>query len=227
MIFKRRDPKPFLRSVAEMLWPRGGWARAFHYVKHRMRRLPDSPERIARGIWAGVFVTFSPLFGLHFVVAILLAKMMKGNILASLMATFVGNPLTFVFIALSSLKTGHWILGTELEEGELRALSRKFSDAWGDLWHNLLAVFTSEKMDWAGLAVFSRDVFYPYLMGGIVSGIFFATISYYLAVPLLRAYQKRRRGLIKAKFEALKAKTAAKAEEKKRAVKKKKGEANG
>jgi len=227
VIFKRRDPKPFLRSVAEMLWPRGGWARAFHYVKHRMRRLPDSPERIARGIWAGVFVTFSPLFGLHFVAAILLAKMMKGNILASLMATFVGNPLTFVFIALSSLKTGHWILGTELEEGELRALSRKFSDAWGDLWHNLLAVFTSEKMDWAGLAVFSRDVFYPYLMGGIVSGIFFATISYYLAVPLLRAYQKRRRGLIKAKFEALKAKTAAKAEEKKRAVKKKKGEANG
>lgn len=223
MIFKRRDPKPMMRRMAELLWPRGGWARAFHYVKHRMRRLPDSPERIARGIWAGVFVTFSPLFGLHFILAVLLARLMKGNILASLMATFVGNPLTFVFIALASLTTGHWLLGTEMEEGELRALSRKFSDAGSDLWHNSVALFTSDKMDWSGLAIFSRDVFYPYLIGGIVPGIFFATLSYYLAVPVLHAYQRRRRGIIKAKFEALKAKTA----EKKRAAQEKKGKANG
>ncbi|UWR26865.1 DUF2062 domain-containing protein [Sulfitobacter sp. S223] len=227
MIFKRRDPKSLGRAMAEFLWPRGGWARAFHYVKHRMRRLPDSPERIARGIWAGVFITFTPLFGMHFLFAVLIAKAMKGNILASLMATFVGNPLTFLFIALSSLKSGHWILGTELQEGELRALSRKFSDAGSDLWHNVISIFTSDNMDWSGLAIFSRDVFYPYLIGGIVSGIFFATLGYYLAVPVLRAYQKRRRGLIKAKFEALKAKTAAKAEEKKLAAKDKKERANG
>lgn len=216
MIFKRRDPKPTLRAVADFLWPRGGWNRAFHYIKHRMRRLPDSPERIARGIWAGVFVTFSPLFGLHFLGAVLLARLMKGNIVASLMATFVGNPFTFVFIALASLQTGHWLLGTELKEGELRALSRKFGDAGSDLWHNFMAIFTHAKMDWSGLAIFSRDVFYPYLVGGIIPGIFFATLAYVASVPLLRAYQKRRKGLIKAKFEALKQKTAAKADAKRK-----------
>ncbi len=216
MIFKRRDPKTYARALADFLWPRGGWTRAFYYVKHRMKRLPDSPERIARGVWAGVFVTFTPLFGLHFVIAALLARLMKGNILASLMATFVGNPLTFVFIALSSLKTGHLILGTEMTEGELRALSRKFSEAGSDLWHNFVAIFTNAKMDWSGLAIFSRDVFYPYLIGGIIPGIICATAAYYLMVPLLRAYQKRRKGLIKAKFEALKQKTAAKAEAKRK-----------
>ena len=143
------------------------------------------------------------------------------------MATFVGIPLTFVFIALASLKSGHWILGTELEQGELRALSRKFSDAGSDLWHNVISVFTADKMDWSGLAIFSRDVFYPYLIGGILPGIVFATLSYYLAVPILHAYQRRRRGVIKAKFEALKAKTAAKAEEKKQATKDRKEKANG
>lgn len=227
MIFKRRDPKPFFRKMAELLWPRGGWGRAFHYVKHRVRRLPDSPERIARGIWAGVFISFTPLFGFHFLGAALGAKLMKGNIIASLMATFVGNPLTFVFIALSSLKTGHWILGTELDEGELRALSRKFGDAGSDLWHNVISIFTADQMDWSGLAIFSRDVFYPYLMGGIVSGVFFGTLAYYLSVPVLRAYQKRRRGMIKAKLESIKAKSLAKAEGKKQAVQKKKEEANG
>jgi uncharacterized protein (DUF2062 family) len=219
LIFKRRDPKPTLRAAAELVWPRGGWGRAFHYVKHRMRRLPDSPERIARGVWAGVFITFSPLFGMHFFFAVLIARLMKGNLLASLMATFVGNPLTFVFIALSSLKTGHLILGTELEDGELGALSRKFGDAGSDLWHNFVAIFTHAKMDWSGLAIFSRDVFYPYLIGGIIPGVICATIAYYLAVPLLRAYQQRRRGLIKAKFEAMKKKAAmkSKAEAKRRA----------
>lgn len=227
MIFKRRDPKPFLRAMAEMLWPRGGWARAFHYVKHRMRRLPDSPERIARGIWAGVFITFTPLFGFHLLFAVMIARLMKGNILASLMATFVGNPFSFVFITLASLKTGHWLMGTELQEGELRALSRKFANAGEDLWRNFVALFTPDTMDWSRLAIFSRDVFYPYLMGGVVAGVFFATIAYYLAVPVLRAYQKRRRGLIKQKFDALKAKTAAKAEEKKRVARDKKEQTNG
>lgn len=217
MIFKRRDPKPTMRAVAEFMWPRGGWARAFHYVRHRMQRLPDSPERIARGIWCGVFVTFSPFFGLHFIFAAVFARMVKGNILASLMATFIGNPFTFVFIALASLKTGHLILGTELERGELRALSRKFADAGADLWRNFIAIFTPDRMDWSGLAIFSREVFVPYLIGGIIPGIIVASICYYLAVPVLHAYQKRRKGLIKAKFEALKQKASAKADAKRKA----------
>jgi uncharacterized protein (DUF2062 family) len=78
-------------------------------------------------------------------------------------------------------------------------------------------MFTSQTADWSGLAVFWREVFYPYLIGGIVPGMICATICYYLSVPLLRAYQKRRKGLIKAKFEALKKKAVAKAEAKKTA----------
>ncbi|HDZ81940.1 MAG TPA: DUF2062 domain-containing protein [Roseobacter sp.] len=217
MIFKRRDPKPTLRAMAEFMWPRGGWTRAFHYVKHRMRRLPDTPERIARGIWAGVFTTFTPFYGLHFIVAALISRLMRGNLLAALMGTFFGNPLTYVPIGISSLSMGHWILGTTMVEGENRSFGGKFFDAGHDLLGNVVAIFTSREMDWTGLAVFWREVFYPYLIGGIVPGMICATIAYYLSVPLLRAYQKRRSGVIKAKFEALKKKAAAKAEAKRSA----------
>jgi uncharacterized protein (DUF2062 family) len=214
LIFKRRDPKPTLRAMAEFMWPRGGWTRAFHYVKHRMRRLPDTPERIARGIWAGVFTTFTPFYGLHFIVAALVSRLMQGNLLAALMGTFFGNPLTYVPIGLSSLSMGHWILGSAMLDGEHRSFGGKFVDAGSDLFANFVAIFTSDDMDWAGLAVFWSQVFYPYLIGGILPGIICATIAYYLSVPLLRAYQKRRKGVIKAKFEALKKKAAAKAEAK-------------
>lgn len=210
-MFKRRDPKPFLRAVLEFLWPRGGWSRAFQYVKHRVRRLPDRPEKIARGIWAGVFTTFTPFYGLHFFVAAIIATAMRGNIVASLMATFFGNPLTYVPIGVVSLQTGHWLLGSEMKEETERSFGGKFVDAGSDLWLNLKHVLMGEARDWTKLSIFYDEIFFPYLIGGIIPGIISATICYYVSVPVIRAYQKRRKGAIKAKFEALKAKAANKA----------------
>ena len=214
-MFKRRDPKPFFRSMLELVWPRGGWARALQYVNHRVRRLPDTPEKIARGIWAGVFTAFTPCYGIHFVVAAVLATIMRGNILASLMATFFGNPLTYVPIGLVALQTGNWLLGSVLTESTERSFGGKFVDAGGDLWLNLKNVILGEPRDWTGLDTFWDEIFFPYLVGGIIPGVIAATVCYYLSVPVIRAYQKRRKGAIKAKFEALKAKAAAKTIERK------------
>src|SRR6056297_4272605 len=99
LVFKRRDRRSILATLFEALWPRGGWARAARYVQHRLNRLPDPPERIARGIFAGVLTTFTPFYGLHFVTAAILAWVMRGNILAALLSTFFGNPLTYVPIS--------------------------------------------------------------------------------------------------------------------------------
>ena len=209
MVFKRRATPPLWERTARLLWPRGGWGRAFQYVKHRVRRLPDSPERIARGIWAGVFTTFTPFYGLHFFIAAGIAFVMRGNILAALMATFFGNPLTYVPIGVISLQTGHWLLGEEMAKADETTFSGAFVDAWRDLTHNFFAMFDEEKADWTGLMSFYDEVFLPYLVGGILPGIIAATICYYLSAPVIRAYQARRKGAIKAKFEALKAKAAA------------------
>ena len=191
--------------MAESLWPRGGWGRAAQYVKHRLSRLPDNPHRIARGIFAGVFVSFTPLYGFHFIAAALIAKLMRGNILAALLSTFVGNPVTFPFIAAMSLKLGHWMLGTRFEEGHADTLVTKFSDAFGDLWHNIGAIFTDERSHWGGLITFYSEVFLPYLVGGILPGLVAGMIAYYVTLPIITAYQNRRKQTLRRKFEALKA----------------------
>lgn len=201
MVFKRRDRRPFWQLVLGFLYPRGGWARAFEYVKHRVRRLPDTPEKIGRGIWAGVFVCFTPLFGLHFVFAALIAKLMRGNLLAAIMATFFGNPITFPPIGFVSIKLGSWLLG--IPQGREASLGRKFADASLDLGHNVRAIFTAEKIDWHGLRVFYDDVFFPYLIGGIIPGVICATVCYYLSLPLIAAYQNRRRKRLRAKLDQL------------------------
>ena len=212
MVFKRRTPKTWALWALHLIWPQGGWARAAHYVKHRVRRLPDSPRRISRGIFAGVFTTFCPFYGFHFFIAAGLAKVMRGNILAALMATFFGNPLTYLPIGVISLKTGHFLLGTEFEEN--MNIGSRFAGAGRDLRDNFYAMFTDDRADWHRLSGFYDEVFFPYFVGGIIPGIIAGTICYYLSLPIITAYQNRRKGRLKAKWLERKEKKAAKATEK-------------
>jgi uncharacterized protein (DUF2062 family) len=207
VVFKRRDRRPIWQVVVDFIYPRGGWSRAAQYVKHRVRRLPDTPEKISRGIWAGVFTSFTPFYSLHFLVAFLLARSMRGNVLAALMGTFFGNPLTYVPIAVAALGTGHWLLGTRPVEDVDASLGAKFGAAFGDLWHNFVAMFTIEIADWHGLEIFYYEVFYPYMIGGVIPGIVTATFCYYLSVPLISAYQKNRQKGLRTKLASLQKKT--------------------
>ncbi|MGY9047633.1 hypothetical protein P775_03255 [Puniceibacterium antarcticum] len=206
MVFKRRDRRPIWKIATEAVWPRGGWGRAARYVQHRLHRLPDPPARIARGIFAGVFTTFTPFYGLHFVVAASLAFIMRGNLLAAILATFFGNPLTYLPIGIISMKTGYWMLGLNKDPSLHGSLGRKFAEAGADLWRNVESIFTGAPTDWRGLSIFYHEVFFPYMIGGILPGIIAAGICYYLSVPVIRVYQNRRKGVLKAKLAALKKK---------------------
>ncbi len=154
-----------------------------------------------------MFTTFTPFYGVHFFIAAGIATVMRGNILASLMATFFGNPLTYLPIGIISLQTGHFLLGTEFEED--MNIGQRFGGAARDLKNNFFAMFSDAEADWHGLSIFYNEVFFPYLVGGIIPGIIAATICYYLSVPVIRVYQSRRRGRIKAKLEEIRARKAA------------------
>lgn len=212
MVFKRRAKRTYARMLTDVVYPRGGWTRAFHYVRHRVRRLPDSPHSIARGIFAGVFVSFTPFFGLHFLLAALGARLLRGNILGSLLATFVGNPLTFPVIGFVSLKLGHLILGTTFNERVHNSLLATFAGAGKDMKANFLALFTEDTANWHRLYNFYNEIFLPYLIGGIIPGLIAGLVCYYLSEPVIAAYQKRRRKKLKARFEKLRARLHARKE---------------
>lgn len=192
MVFKRRDKRGWFRVIGEGLWPRGGWTRAAHYMKHRLRRLPDAPHRIARGIFAGIFISFTPLFGFHFAGAAFLAWVMRGNILASLMATFVGNPITFPFIAAFGVEFGNYLLGHPGVMSPLEIFS-DFGQASAEFWRNITSLFTGELAHWDRLHKFFFRVYLPYLLGGIAPGMLAGIVGYYLSLPVIIAYQNRRK----------------------------------
>jgi len=192
MVFKRRKKLSYWRWIVEAFYPRSGWKRAGSYVWHRLRRLPDTPHKIARGVGAGVFVSFTPLFGFHFVLAVLLSMLIRGNFIAAVLATFFGNPLTFPFIAGGSLTLGHWILGRDGSVADHASTLKLFGQAAGDFWHNFATMFGGGTVDWTASHDFFVHVFLPYLVGGIGPGIIAGVICYFLTLPLITAYQKGR-----------------------------------
>lgn len=210
MVFKRRDRRPIWKIVADFIYPKGGWTRAYYYVQHRLHRLPDPPHRIARGIFAGVFTSFTPLFGLHFLIAAVMAKLMRGNIIAALLATFFGNPLTFPIIGTVSLNLGQWMLGTTYDHSENATLLTKFAAASREFKDNFFALFNEDEANWSHVAEFYSEVFLPYLVGGIVPGIVAAMVCYYMSVPFISFYQKRRAARRIKRLEELRRKKAAK-----------------
>lgn len=179
---------PWLR---EQVYPSGGFVRATRYVMHRMSRLPDDPYRVARGVFAGCLVGFLPLPGLQFVAAWGAAKLMRGNILAALLGTFNTNPVTTPFFAVFAMSFGHWLLGVE-SALSARAIGDAFAVAGSDLWNNFLAIFGPRTAHWDGLIRFWNDIYVPYFIGALIPGVILSAIAYYLTVPLVKAYQKRR-----------------------------------
>lgn len=191
MVFRRREKLGWGEWLREQVYPRSGFKRATRYVVHRMRRLPDQPHRVARGVFAGFFIGFLPLPGLQFVAAWGMARLMRGNVLAALLGTFNTNPLTTPPFTVFSVWLGHWILGIEAPLNAHYILGA-LENAGHDLWFNFLAIFGPEKTSWGGLIQFFNEIYLPWLIGALGPALLLSAIAYYITIPLVEAYQKAR-----------------------------------
>jgi uncharacterized protein len=191
VIFKRREPLGWGAWLREQVYPRGGFKRATRYVLHRMRRLPDQPHRVARGVFAGSFIGFLPLPGLQFLAAWGAARLIRGNVLAALLGTFNTNPLTTPPFAVFAVWLGHWMLGIEAPLTGQYILGA-LENALHDLWFNVTAMFGPEKAQWDGLIQFWNEIYLPWFIGALGPAFLISGVAYYLTIPLVAAYQKAR-----------------------------------
>jgi len=168
-MFGRRNPQPVWVRFVGFFWPRGGWRRQSTYVAHRLKRLPGSPNRIASGFACGVAASFTPFIGFHFVLAVLLATLLRGNYIASAVGTVAGNPWTFPFIWIWTYKAGRWVLGTpaSMRLPDSFAISTMFDHPWDVLW--------------------------PMTVGGTLTGILAWFVAFFPIRAIVLKYQWRRR----------------------------------
>ncbi len=205
-MFKRKHPRSYWQSFKEFFYPRTGWRRAINYIGYRLKRLPDTPHKIALGFAIGAFVCFTPFFGLHFFIAAFFAWLLRGNMVAALTGTFFGNPVTFPIIATVSYRFGLWIMDYSRSDTAWQKIRAGFNNASHTLWSNVKSLFGYGPSTWDGMVEFFNTVMVPYLVGGILPGFVTATAIYFATKPAVRVYQNRRKGRIMAKFKEIREK---------------------
>ena len=76
----------------------------------------DSPPEIVAASFAiGVAISFTPLFGLHWIMALVLAVILKLNKVDVLLGTLVVNPLTLPAVAAIAVPIGRFLLRARRE----------------------------------------------------------------------------------------------------------------
>ena len=195
-MFKRRERRSLFRFFYEVIFSLKGISRAIEYIGIRLKRIPDTPHKISLGMSCGIFASFTPLFGLHFLIAGLLSYVFRANILASLIGTFVGNPITFPIITVFNLKLGESILGSnEYSSGDGGKIFEGFLDFIFLIYKSLFTEGLIGEDSVPRMNEFLHGVFIPYSLGGFIFGIFVAALSYFLLRPLVSTYQKKRDAL--------------------------------
>lgn len=119
-----------------------------------------SPDEIARGIAAGVFIAFIPFFGTHTITAIGAAQVLRLNTLIVILGTQISNPLSFPFQIILSAEIGSLLL-----KGQL--IKMNYSESVSLLHHYLP----------------------PILLGSLVLSVVASVFSFFLIRFLLKRRQ--------------------------------------
>ena len=139
--------------------------RFISYYKLKLARLPASPHAIAAGFACGSMVSCTPLLGLHFLLAIVFAYIIRGNYIAALLGTIVGNPITFPFIWGLIYKVGAFVTSTKQKE-------------------------LNHEINFDMIMTQTYEIFLPMLLGGAILAIPVWLITYILTHSFVSSYKK-------------------------------------
>ncbi len=73
----------------------------------------EPPELVAASFALGVAISFTPLFGFHWILALFLAFVLRLNKVDVMLGTFVINPLTIGPVSAVAIPVGRFLLRTE------------------------------------------------------------------------------------------------------------------
>jgi hypothetical protein len=153
----------------ERLWER--IARSSRYAYLRVVRIKAPAESIAMGLALGVFAGALPLLSLQMAIAVSLALVMRGNIIAAALGTWWSNPFNWaiVFPLL-------YMLGKVFVPGDVPPLNIS------ELSHLPLLELLGQSWKW--LLITS--------LGGVIAGVPMAVMTYFVALRGVRIYHDGR-----------------------------------
>ena len=172
---------PTVASGCNLRSPLHEWLIGKCFPAHRLIHLRASPHEVALGCAVGVFVAITPLLGAQFLIAALLAGLLRASVPAAVLGTFFGNPVSWPIIWTSTYAVGLQIIRPD---GVLGA---------GDFEQNVMLL-------WAALLERSPELLnataalvwpllLPMLVGSLPLGLLTAAIVYYISRNLILGWR--------------------------------------
>ncbi len=134
----------------------------------RLLHLKESPHRTALAFAIGVFIAFSPTYGLHTLSALFCAWAFRLNVVALMAGALVTNPWTIVPVLGATLWTGVQLTGLP----DVPAAN------WSDLG---FMAFYEQIKPYAG----------PFFLGGIALSTIGAAVGYPVAYLVISTHRRR------------------------------------
>ncbi|MBH0190638.1 MAG: DUF2062 domain-containing protein [Nitrospira sp.] len=140
--------------------------RSFRALLRQVLHLQESPQRTALAFAIGVFIAFSPAYGLHTAMVVVCTWLFGLNFLALLTGAFVNNPWTIVPILGATYWTGAWLLG--------------YTDTPTFNWTDL---------SFSGIYEQVAPYLIPFALGGFVLSVIGSLLAYPVAYLLILRYR--------------------------------------
>ena len=140
--------------------------------------IDDTPRRTAAAFGLGVFFGFSPLLGLHTLLAVVLAFLLDLNRVAVLLGVYSNLPWIiapyYAFVTIA----GAAITGHPIPPGFRAHVASLFQRS---LLHSGF---------WEQLAVLLRPLLWPYAVGSLIGASVLAPIAYFLALAFVESRRR-------------------------------------
>jgi uncharacterized protein (DUF2062 family) len=140
--------------------------------------IADSPRRTAAAYAVGVLIGFSPLIGLHTVLAIAVAFLCRLNRIAVLLGAYTNLPWIMAPWYAATTALGARVLGTKLPP--------EFDARLGQLFE--LSLFQAQF--WHETGTLLRPLVWPYMLGSTIGALLLAGIAYELALGFVIARRR-------------------------------------
>lgn len=160
----------------------------FRFLEYKILHIDDSPHKIALGLAIGLFIAWTPLLGLHILLAIALSVLLRANKFAALVSVLVGNIFTFAFIYYPAYLVGRVVCDVFINHNNVsrEQISEIFSRLFAPT-NIITGIFT--KQYWSEFANLTKTVGLELWVGCFIVGGLVAVGSYIICHYLIKSHR--------------------------------------
>ncbi len=139
----------------------------------------DSPHRLAMGVAIGLFIAFTPTFGIQLLLFFPLCWLLRGNSVVGFPALFATNMFTIIPVYMVQYWIGARMLGTDPWAADFRVLDQTY-DSW---WQSV-----------QGYMTFTLKHVGPLGLGSGVTALLISLTGYVCMSAIVKQYRMRKFG---------------------------------